>query len=481
MVNNQKQNSLLLIGGTGFIGSALGEHFARNGWMIRLLTRTTKPFQTSFPCQQFQWEGKKIPDEAIEGVSAVINLAGQGIADKVWTPSYRNSVVESRVNSTRALAEVIARIKNVPSVVIQASATGFYGTKNCQEPYTEESQAGSDFLAEVCHSWENEAEVISQHTRLVIARLGLVMGWEGGALPKLWDIYASGLGSVLGTGNQWMNWIHLEDVVRFFFSAAESKRFNGSYNLVAPGNVNNRSFHKLLASKTPSLSIMKVPGFCLKAVMGEYAALLLTTPNVISKKLSEDGFIFTFPEFSDAVRDLLKERTHPKLHYLKVKQWVPASIEEVWDFISSAATLEKITPPWLAFRIQHISTSSIEVETRISYALNLHAIPITWRSHISAWSPNSEFIDEQEKGPYRIWFHRHLFTEFAGGTLIEDRIEYQLPLFPLGELALPFVKKDLIRIFAYRKEATASILSFSISKKEAPHGNLDSERRIQSE
>ena len=458
MVNNENQNSLLLIGGSGFIGSAVGEYFSKNGWKIRLLTRTVKPFQTSFPCIQFQWDGKIIPDKSIEGVSAVINLAGQGIADKAWTPSYRKSLLNSRVHSTRALVEALSRTKDVPSVIIQASAIGFYGMQNCQKSCSEESPAGSDFLSDLCQSWEKEAKPIEKYTRLVIARIGLVLGWAGGALPKLWDIYASGLGSSLGTGKQWMNWIHLEDIARFFFRAVESERFNGFYNLVAPGNVDNRSFHELMASRTPSFNMMRAPGFCLKAAIGSRADLLLKAPKVISKKLSDADFKFNFPEFSDALGDLLKERTHANLHYIKVKQWIPVALEEVWDFVSSASNLQRITPPWLEFRIKQISTSEIELGTRISYSLNLHGIPITWHSKISEWKPKVEFVDEQEKGPYHTWFHRHLFTELAGGTIIEDRVDYQLPLFPLGQLSLPFVKKDLTHIFSYRKEATAKIL-----------------------
>ena len=453
--NQTKQKTILLIGGSGFIGSALGEHFAKNGWIIRLLTRSIKLYQTAFPCTQLLWDGKTIPEQAFDGVTAVINLAGQGIADKTWTSSYRRSIIESRVDSTRALAETLARTKFLPTVVVQASAIGFFGMQSRKEACSEESQAGSDFLAEVSLGWEQEAEPIGKYTRLVIARVGLVLGWEGGALPKLWDIYASGLGSILGTGKQWMNWIHLEDVVRFFFQAVESQHFKGVYNLVAPGNINNFTFHKLLANQTSSFSIMKAPAFLLKMAMGDRADLVLKGPKVISRQLSEEGFTFKFSQFSEALADLLKERTYPKLHYIKIKQWIPVAIEDIWDFVSSAANLEKITPPWLSFQIKQISTPQVDVGTRITYTLKLHGVPFTWQSHIAEWRPKVEFVDEQEKGPYRIWFHRHVFTELAGGTLIEDRVDYQLPLFPLGQVALPLVKKDLIRIFSYRKEATA--------------------------
>jgi uncharacterized protein (TIGR01777 family) len=458
LTNHENQKIALLIGGSGFIGSALGEYFVKNGWIIHLLSRTVKTNQTAFPCIQYLWDGKNIPEPAFDGVTAVINLAGQGIADKAWTTSYRKSILESRVNSTRALTEALTRIKQIPAVVIQASAIGYYGMEGRSESCSEEASAGHDFLAEVATAWEQETKNIAKYTRLVVARIGLVFGWEGGALPTLWDIYASGHGGILGTGKQWMNWIHITDLVRFFFNAADSTRFKGIYNLVAPGNIDNLTFHQLLASQTPSIRMMKIPAIAVKMRMGDRADLVLKGPRVLSTKLSEEGFTFLFPEFSEALNELLKERTHSSLHYVKVKQWIPISIAEVWNFVSSADNLERITPPWLGFQIKQMSTLKIESGTRITYSLNLHGIPLTWQSHVSEWRPKIEFVDEQEKGPYRIWFHRHVFTELAGGTLIEDRVEYQIPLFPLGEVALPFVKKDLSRIFTYRKEAIAKLL-----------------------
>ena len=449
---------LLLIGGSGFIGSAIGEQFAELGWEIVVLTRKVRRYQLSYPCTQVSWDGELIPDEVILGTHAVINLAGQPIADKAWTASYRNEIRESRVNSTRALANAIASVTKKPEVIIQASAVGFFGMQHRDDLCDENSRPGTDFLAGVCKAWENEAKNIEKTTRLCVARIGLVLGWEGGAFPKLWNIYASGLGSSLGNGKQWMNWIHLKDVVSFFTQAVLNQNYSGVFNLVAPENIDNRSFHKTLADSSLSCRALATPGVCIKTLMGGRADLLLKAPKVTSSRLAEANFEMEFPALSEAILDLLTERTHLKAHYLKVKQWVPIDIVKVWDFVSSADNLEKITPPWLSFKIEETSSKKIEKGTRISYSLRLHGIPIRWRSHISSWVPKSEFVDEQEKGPYSLWFHRHVFKPLAGGTVIEDRVEYRLPVFPLGQVALPLVLKDLSEIFGYRKESTAAIL-----------------------
>ena len=449
--------TLLLVGGSGFVGSKLGEKFSSLGWNIKLLTRSKRSFQYSYPCEEIIWDGMSIPAKVLNHVNVIINLAGQGIADKRWNNKYCRHILESRVFSTRAVYHAIQEAKVKPELVIQASAVGYYGLDD-REDCDEQSKPGKDFLSDVCESWEKEAEKISKYTRLVIARIGVVLGWEGGALAKLWDIYASGLGAYLGNGRQWMNWIHIDDLTQFFEYALFKSEVSGVYNLVASQNTRNYDFHKILARHTPSFSFAGAPKISVQSILGARAKLLLTAPKVIPARLERLGFAFLYPDLESAMNSLLHERTHPHLHYLKCKQWVPCSSEEVWSFVSSAKNLERITPPWLNFKIVGLSDDEIQEGTKIRYTLKLHGIPFSWTSHISQWSPSDEFVDEQISGPYKVWFHRHVMRELSGGTLIEDRIEYKLPLYPFGELALPMVKGDLDKIFAFRKKATAKYL-----------------------
>lgn len=450
--------TLLLVGGSGFLGSALGERFTDLDWNIRLLTRKKRLFQTSYPCTQIEWDGTHIPESSLKEVDAIINLAGEGIFDKSWSKSYRKRIKNSRVLSSKAMVNAINSSQSKPTVVVQASAVGFFGLAERNEECYEDSNPGEDFLAHICKDWEAEAKELHSDVRLCVARLGVVFGWAGGAFPKLWDTYSSGIGSVLGSGKQWMNWVHLEDVLRFFVSAVLNDSYSGFYNLVAPENISNKSFHQILSKKTPSFKWMFTPGFVLKAALGGRSDLLLKSPNIKSEFLQEVGFEFKFPNMSSAVIDLLSEKKIKNAHYLHMKQWIPVPINKVWDFFSSIYNLEKITPPWLKFKIRSCSTERIKKGTQIKYDLSIHGVPFSWRSNISIWNPQNNFSDEQEKGPYKIWSHSHIFQEIAGGTLIEDRVEYQMPLFPFGQVVLPFIKKDLSEIFTYRRKAIAKLL-----------------------
>lgn len=457
-MNSSEEKSILLIGGTGFIGSWFAEHMSSKGWKIKLVTRTPKGHQNSFPCEEIKWDGKTLSPSSLRGVTAVVNLAGHPIADEHWSESVRNKIISSRVETTQALLEALEKTEHKPKVIIQASAVGYYGAQNSNVDCTESAQDGSDFLAETCKKWEKTAEKLSQHARLCIPRIGVVLGWEGGAFPKLWNIYTSSLGSRLGHGKQWMNWIHIKDLVRFFSEVITKEDYSGVYNLVAPENSTNSTFHKELSAITCSFESLIAPQLSLKIVLGQRSCLVLSAPKVIPQKALAQGFSFEYPNLRSAFNDLMLERFDHKAFYLKRKQWVPASIDKVWDFMSSAKNLETITPPNLTFKIDNMSTPEIEKDTLINYSLKLHGIPLKWRTRITDWNPQVSFIDLQEKGPYKLWHHHHVFTELGGGTLIEDRIDYKLPVHPFGLISLPFVIKDLNKIFDYRREATSLAL-----------------------
>ena len=209
------QPTILLLGGSGFVGSALGERFASLGWKVHLVTRTKRPYQMAFPCEQFEWDGTSIPLEAIEGVQAVINLAGQPIFDNRWTADYKKKILDSRLFAGRALVAAIDKLSTPPPVVIQISGTDFYGMDPRSDVCDERAGPGEDFMAEVGMVGEEPSLKLDSVTRLCIVRMGLVLGWEGGGLPQLWDVYASGCGGKLGNGQQPTNWVHVEDVVGF--------------------------------------------------------------------------------------------------------------------------------------------------------------------------------------------------------------------------------------------------------------------------
>lgn len=453
------QRKILMMGGSGFIGSSIAEGLAGEGWQIHLLTRNASEhrWHTSFPCSLFEWDKNEIPFAALKGVTAVINLAGQPIADKPWTPSYKAEILNSRINAVEALKRALMRHGVNPEVIIQASAIGYYGFDQKGE-LNEASRAGSGFLSETCQAWEKKAQELSTFSRLCIARIGLVLGWSGGAFPNLHDVYCSGLGAVLGKGNQWMNWIHITDVVNFFKQALLQESYAGIFNLVAPEGSPNKVFHKELSKYTPSLSSIKAPKVALKIVLGQRAALVLEGACIRPQRLQDLDFKFNFPSLADCLKNLFTNSIHTQAHVLEFRQWLPLSSQETWKFIATAENLEKITPPWLQFKVLKSSTAELGKGSTIDYELKLRGLPLKWKSLVSHWQPTKAFVDEQISGPYKLWHHRHLFSQLANGTLIVDRVEYQLPLFPVGEVGFSFVKKDLLKIFKFRQKKMAELM-----------------------
>lgn len=453
------QRKALLMGGSGFIGSAIAESLVAEGWHIHLLTRNASELRwhTSFPCSLFEWDKGEISPAALNGVTAVINLVGQPIADKSWTQSYKSEIFNSRINAVKALKRALIRDRIKPQVIIQASAIGYYGFDQSGE-LNEASPAGSGFLSETCQIWEKEAQGLSDFSRLCIARIGLVLGWGGGAFPKLHDVYCFGLGATLGKGNQWMNWIHIADVVNFVRQAILQDSYNGIFNLVSPEGATNKEFHKELSKYTCSFSATKAPKAALKFVLGQRAALVLKGSCIRPKKLQNLDFEFQFPSLNACLGNIFYNSIHTEAHVLEFRQWLPVSSELTWEFIANAENLEKITPSWLQFKVLKRTTEQLGTGSTIDYELKLHGLSLKWRSLISHWQPPHEFVDEQISGPYKSWHHRHLFSQLADGILIVDRVEYRIPFFPFGELAFPFIKKDLLKIFKFRQKKMAKLM-----------------------
>ena len=289
-----EKKEVLLIGGSGFIGNALGEKLSRKGWSIRLLTRNQTKFQTAYPCHSYRWDGFSIPEDAVRGVSAIVNLAGESIAEGRWSQKRKKQILDSRVHTTKAMVDVIKKYDLKLDAVIQSSAVGFYGMEDQNKICDESSRAGQDFLSSVCQKWEAELKGLNDSHRLCVARIGLVLDWQGGALEKLWDIYVSGVGCTLSDGKQWMNWIHMDDLVNFYVQALENKKYQGVYNLVAPENLSNKDFHRTLCRVTPSFAKLFAPSFSVKLLLGGKGDLVLKGPHVKPKRLEESPFEFEF-------------------------------------------------------------------------------------------------------------------------------------------------------------------------------------------
>jgi len=453
-----KLNSkILLIGGSGFLGNEIGIELVNAGYQINLLTREIKEDGClSYPATQFCWESDgSVPESAIKGVDAIVNLSGESISAGRWTAAKKRRIVESRINTTRSVVQ--AAKNHRIDTLIQTSAIGYYGDTGSSIA-DESTPMGRGFLAETASQWEQQLKTLG-NTRLVTMRLGVVLGTSGGALPEILNPYALGFGGKIGNGKHFLSWIHVKDVCRFVIHAMENKEVTGIYNLTAPNPVSYEKLHEFFVSKFGGPRWLKIPSQIFKLVLGEKSQLLLMSQNVIPQNLVEIGFKFEFLNLEKCLEDLLGS-DNSDCFILDHKQWIPASTHQVWDFFSSEKNLEKLTPAFLKFRVDSMSTASIEENSLISYRLKIHGLPVKWRSKIINYDPENSFQDIQLSGPYRTWNHTHRFMELGEGTLIQDFVKYKIPLGAIGGLfANTFVKNDIEKIFQYRRKKVSDIFS----------------------
>lgn len=293
----------LVTGASGLVGTALCDHLIAQGHEVRVLSRS-RAFNIS-GATSFVWDvaGKVFPQGALDGVDHVVHLAGANVGQR-WTAAHKSAILESRTEGTALLANALAQA-GFSGTFIQASAIGLYG--ECHDA-GESTPKGEGFLADVTAAWESAAEgLLPADVRHVTMRIGLVLSGRGGTLDKLLPIYRLGLGAPLGSGQQWMSWIHLDDVVRFVVKAAFDPKVAGPHNLVAPEPVTNRAFSQALARalSRPHLA-PAVPAFALKLAMGDMASLLLTSQHVLPENLNQMGFTWTAGRLNEALERCVK-------------------------------------------------------------------------------------------------------------------------------------------------------------------------------
>ena len=309
---------IVIAGGTGFLGNPLSEVYAEEGHDVRVLTRglpvgaSRHDSGTGVPgVTRVGWR----PDgqsgawaSALDGADAVINLAGEGIGDRRWTPQRKALIRDSRVIPTRTLAAGIASASYPPPVFISASGVGYYGTAG-GDTKTESSPAGDDFLAHVCEEWEAEARrVKSAATRVVTIRSGVVLERGGGALPKMVTPFRFFAGGRMGSGRQFMSWIHRIDWIEMVRWIVETPGVTGPVNVTAPAPVTNREFARALGRAMRRPAVLPAPAFALKLMLGEMAEpLVLRGQRALPQCALSHGFHFRYPEIDQAFRGIFGE------------------------------------------------------------------------------------------------------------------------------------------------------------------------------
>lgn len=296
---------ILIAGASGLVGSALTLFLIRRGHKVSKLVRKTpsQPYEIYWdPAQQ------KINPSDIEGFDAIVNLAGDPIAEGRWTAAKKQRILESRIQSTKLLVDTIGKLTQKPKVLVNASAIGFYGNSG-DAIVTETSKPGTDFLADVCQQWEKTADSVEAFgVRLVKLRTGVVLSNEGGALKKMALPFKLCLGGVIGSGKQYMSWIMIEDMLAIIEEAISNQKYSGAINVVSDDPVTNKEFTKALGSVLNRPTILPLPAFAARLAFGEVAdALLLSSCRVKPQKLQGYGYKFLFPKLHEALGYLLKQ------------------------------------------------------------------------------------------------------------------------------------------------------------------------------
>jgi hypothetical protein len=297
---------VLISGASGMIGTELVRAFNANRISVVRLVRKPRPDSQ----QEICWSPVSSPAIAdpsqLEGFDAVIHLSGANVAGHRWTSSYKRDIVESRTNTTRALALLLAGLKNLPQVFLCASAIGIYGNRG-DEILTESSTPGSGFLAECCAAWEASAQPAkAAGIRVAHLRFGPVLSPEAGPLAKILPLFRLGLGGRLGSGHQWMSWIAQPDAVGAIAHILDTPQLTGPINMVSPIPVTNVEFTRTLAQALHRPALLPAPAFALRAALGEMAdEVLLASERVIPEQLTQAGFHFQHPQLAPALESLL--------------------------------------------------------------------------------------------------------------------------------------------------------------------------------
>jgi uncharacterized protein (TIGR01777 family) len=290
---------IAISGASGLIGTALVGHLKSEGHTVQRLVR-----RTPITADEVQWDPQTsyVDLTALEGVDAIIHLAGVGVGDKRWTKKYKSEILNSRLLGTSAIAKAVAELK--PQVFISASAIGWYGESG-NRAVVESDRVGDDFLAAVCREWESAADLAGD-VRTVKIRTGLVLDPTGGALGKMLPLFRLGFGGKLGSGKQWWSWITLHDQIRAIVFALENP-ISGPVNLTSPNPVTNQEFTSALARALHRPAVFPAPAFALKLALGGFSSEILGSKKVIPHVLQEAGFTWDYPHITEALNQLVQD------------------------------------------------------------------------------------------------------------------------------------------------------------------------------
>jgi uncharacterized protein (TIGR01777 family) len=452
---------VLISGGSGMIGRALTESLTADGHEVIILSRKPEKVQ-GFPqnVKIIAWDGVTGEgwSEWVEGADAIVNLAGSSIAGENplkmrWTSKRKSLILRSRLNAGRAISEAITNAQRKPGVLIQSSAIGAYGPGG-NDRLTEDSPEGDDFLADVCRQWEaSTRDVEDLGVRRVVIRTGLVFNSKKGIFPLLKLPFTFFVGGPLGDGKQYMSWISTHDVVAAIRFLIDSDRASGVYNLTAPHPVTNNEFSKTLGRIMKRPSAIRMPAWVMQLALGEVSTLALDSQQVLPERLMEEGFTFELPTLEIALTDLLTRN----LHFTHSFQ-VEATLPSVADFHRDTKVLKQLTPPPIFVQFKD-EVESMNEGTRVDFVLWFGPFPVHWSAKHYAFDPPNGFRDNQVKGPFDFWDHRHSFIPIDDRTTaVIDDIEARYGRSPYHAFVSRFMWLTLPILFSFRSWQTRRLL-----------------------
>lgn len=450
-------------GASGFIGRALVAALGERGDFVRALVRDPgrATFPSSVEVRHVDLAYGTIADiaDALSGLDAVIHLSGETVSGR-WDEEKKRKIHDSREMTTRNLVTALWESQRRPSVLVSASASGYYGARE-DEPLTESSSPGTDFLARVCIDWEREAQVAEEFgTRVVRLRQAPVLGRGGGALQAMLAPFRFGVGGALGSGRQWWPWIHLDDAVGLFLFALDREDVRGPVNAVAPDLATNAYFAHALGHAMRRPSLVPAPAPALKLVLGEFAQTLLASQLILPAVAADAGFVWKHPQLDRALLDLLDPSggRAPGVQSFESIATAAGPLERVFGVFGDARHLETLAPPEMRLRLLTKQPIEMQRGTVIEYEFKARGLPLRWKALITQWNPGVAFEDVQLRGPYLYWRHRHQFAAQNGRVSVRDSVDYALRLVPLSNVVGPMVRGDLRKIFDYQAAQLQELL-----------------------
>ncbi len=298
------QKKILITGGSGLVGTALTEMLLQQGFEVAILSRKA---ETDGKVRRYEWDYKRkhADPAAFEGIHAIIHLAGAGIADKRWTTARKQEIINSRVETAQLLRDMVKKTGQTPQVFISASGINYYGSITSDYIFRESDPPAHSFIGQCCVQWEQAADAFSSLCRVVKLRTGVVLSAKGGALEKIAAPVKYGFGAALGSGRQYVPWIHIQDLCRLYAECIKNNLYQGAYNAVAPMHLSNAELTKKVAKALDKpLWLPNVPAFALKIALGELSEIVLEGSRASAEKLSSAGFVFKYADVDAALGEI---------------------------------------------------------------------------------------------------------------------------------------------------------------------------------